>query len=70
LVSNLGREFVCFESRDAVDGIHLDKADQPSMLSTYTRDACRACPERGSAGRSQDIAVLRALLARGWNGGN
>jgi hypothetical protein len=30
----------------------------------------RAGPERDSAAAIQDIAVLRALLARGWNGGN
>jgi hypothetical protein len=35
LVSNLGREFVCFESRDAVDGIHLDKTLWPSTSPAH-----------------------------------
>jgi hypothetical protein len=86
LVSNLGREFVCFESRDAVDGIHLE---DPSVLDiacplfdarlmdgawigdlAWWQNQSRALPERDSAGAVEDIAVLRALLARGWNGGN
>jgi hypothetical protein len=78
------------------DGIHLDKADQPSTSSTLHPHALPACPpfdaklmdglrigelpcDRNSPvrvlnevrrGTVQDIAVLHALLARGWNGGN
>jgi hypothetical protein len=83
LVSTLGREFVCFESRDAVVGIHLSAldiarplfdarlmdgvwiGDLPGGRSNPVRVLNEIRPEP-----CKNIAVLRALLARGWNGGN
>jgi hypothetical protein len=53
------------------DGIDLDKAAQSSTSSTYTRrnSSVRVLDEVRRA-VVQDIAVLHALLTRGWNGGN